>query len=320
VSQPGISPRVRSWGRRQLYSLLSSLGNLLDHRIGTLMTILVIAIALVLPLGLFVTLQNLQTVDLQQDEWSAITVFLTPDATHASASELARQINQSVTSQVDLISPEQGLEEFKQASGFGAALDVLDSNPLPWVLQVKPVVTDSAPMRNVVADLQAWLEEQSLVDSVLVDFKWLQRLSGLLNLGDAFVSILSVMFALAVVVVIANTIRLDVASRADEIEVLSLVGASNGFIRQPFLYSGFWYGLLGAILALAMLAIALDYLGEPLADLVDAYGNAFLLQGLGFTDSLLVLLSGSILGFLGAWISVERYLRLLRRGERLRRL
>jgi cell division transport system permease protein len=127
------------------------------------------------------------------------------------------------------------------------------------------------------------------------------------------------MFSLAVVVVVANTIRLDVAGRAEEIQVLSLVGAGNSFIRQPFLYSGFWYGLLGSLLALILLNLSMYYLKHPLERLLESYGNAFSVKSLGVVDSLLVLLVGSFLGLSGAWLSVQRYLRHLRESGTLGR-
>jgi cell division transport system permease protein len=157
------------------------------------------------------------------------------------------------------------------------------------------------------------------VDIVQVDHKWLQRLAGLLELGEAFVTVLSVMFSLAVFVVVANTIRLDVANRSEEIEVLSVVGAGDNFIRQPFLYTGFWYGLLGALFALVLLSISVLYLQGPTEDLLDAYGNSFEIQGLSASRVALVLLAGGALGFLGALVSVQRYLRQLKVGGRLGR-
>jgi cell division transport system permease protein len=142
----------------------------------------------------------------------------------------------------------------------------------------------------------------------------------LLELGRAFVTVLTVVFSLAVVVVIANTIRLDVANQAEEIQVLSLVGAGDGFIRQPFLYSGFWYGILGALLALILLSLAIFYRQNPLEHLLHAYGNSFELRGLMGQEAVLVLLTGGLLGFGGAWISVRRYLRELREGGLLDRM
>ena len=142
----------------------------------------------------------------------------------------------------------------------------------------------------------------------------------MLELGNALISVLTIMFSLAVVVVVANTIRMDVANRAEEIQVLSLVGAGNGFIRQPFLYSGLWYGLLGALLALLLFNLCLYYLRQPLELLLDAYGNVFVVQNLGGKGVILMLFAGGLLGFCGAWVSVQRYLREIREGGTLGRL
>lgn len=311
--------RFRSWGRRQLYSLFSSLGTLIGHRLGTLMTVLVLGIAMALPLGLYVAMKNLHGLDLRQEEWGAITVFLDIETTEAEALDLARVIEERADTSVVAISPEQGMQEFREASGFGEALDFFDDNPLPWVLLVTPQPGHHNAIGDAVGQLASWLGAREAVDFVQVDYKWLQRLAGLLALGDALIGVLSVMFSLAVVVVVGNTIRLDVASRSEEIQVLSLVGAGDGFIRQPFLYSGFWYGLLGALLALALLAIGILYLKYPLENLLDAYGKSLELTGLGGVQAIGALLAGGLLGLFGAWVSVERYLRQLRRLGRLGR-
>lgn len=307
--------RLRSWGRRQLYSFFSSLGALLSHRLGTLMTSLVLGIAMLLPLGLYVTVENLRNLDLQQENWGTVTVFLRPTAGEQQALDLAAQIEREHGAVVQLVTPEQGLAEFQQASGFGRAVELFEENPLPWVLQIVLQNPTGENIEPAARSISEWLLERDTVDSVQADFKWLQRLAGLLALGDAFVTVLTVLFSLAVVVVVANTIRLDVASRAHEIEVLHLVGASNGFVRQPFLYLGFWYGLLGALLALILLGLCMVYLAPPLERLLGAYGNTFEVTGLGAAGGLLVLLSGGILGLLGAFVSVQRFLRQFRLPE-----
>ncbi|HLF30376.1 MAG TPA: permease-like cell division protein FtsX [Xanthomonadales bacterium] len=311
---------VRAWSRRQVYSLLSSLGTLLNHRFGTIMTVLVLGIAMALPIGLYVALDNLRGIDLQTNEWGSITVFLHNRVTEPEVAELIKTINERGDAVAAAISPQQGMQEFRATSGFGAALDVLESNPLPWVLSVKPEVRVDRDLAKSVDDLAGWLGTLSAIESIQLDYKWMQRLAGLLNLGNALVSILSLMFSLTVVVVVANTIRMDVANRSEEIEVLALVGAGDSFIRQPFLYSGFWYGLLGSGLALVLLSASLAYLQAPLATLLDAYGNTFILKRLDPVQVGWMLLMGGSLGFLGAWVSVERYLRMLRRGGLLGRI
>jgi cell division transport system permease protein len=319
MSTSGLRRRSRAWGRRQLFSLFSSLGTLMSHRVGTLMTVLVLGIAMALPVGLYITVKNLRALDLQQEQWGTITVFLQADIGEEQAQQLMGMVEQESGARAEIISPELGMEQFQEASGFGQALDMFEENPLPWVLLVTPEPIEDETLETVVIRLEDWLLQRAEVDVVQVDFKWLQRLAGLLELGDALVSLLTVLFSLAVVVIVSNTIRMDVANRAEEIQVLSLVGAGNGFIRQPFLYSGFWYGLLGALLALLLFNLCLYYLSQPLERLLDAYGNSFTVQNLGVIGLLLVLLCGGLLGFFGAWVSVQRYLHQLRTGGMLGR-
>jgi len=302
-----------------MYSFFSSIGALLSHRVGTLMTVLVLGVAMALPLGLHVTLTNLEGLDLQEEEWGAITVFLNDDTRPEDAMQLADNVNTRGKASATLISPEQGMEEFIHSSGFAQAQELFDENPLPWVVLVTPRITEQQTLGSVVSELVSWLQEQPEVDQVQVDYKWLQRLSGLLDLGRAFVSVLTALFSLAVLVVVANTIRLDVANRAEEIQVLSLVGATDRFIRLPFLYSGFWYGLLGALIALALLSLSIFYLHDPLQHLLQAYGESFRLNGLDALEALIILLTGGLLGLGGAWISVQRHLRQLRMDGNLGR-
>ena len=315
-----IRRRFRAWGRRQLYSFFSSLGALLSHRLGTLMTVLVLGIAMALPLGLYVTLNNLSSFDLKQEDWGAITVFLAQEAGKEQALAFTEQINDRNDASAVSVSPAQGMEEFRDSSGFGQAIDVFEENPLPWVIMVTPISHAGGVLSDQVSHLESWLVQQEHVDMVQVDHKWMQRLSGLLDVVEAFITVLTLVFSLAVVVVVANTIRLDVANRADEIQVLSLVGAGNGFIRQPFLYSGFWYGMMGALFALILLAISVFYLQSPVQHLLHAYGNSFQLKGLTGKEVLWVLFTGGLLGFLGAWLSVQHYLRALRDGGQLVRI
>jgi cell division transport system permease protein len=215
-----------------------------------------------------------------------------------------------------LVSPSEGLSEFRTASGFGASLEMLEENPLPWLLEVTPEIGNGEAGAGA---LLFEIEENDTVELVQYDHQWLQRLARMLELGHALVSILGLLFSIAVVVVVANTIRLDVGTRAEEIEILALVGAGDGFIRQPFLYSGFWYGLLGGLLALLLLNISLLYISFPMARLLDTYGTGFDLHGPGWAGGGMLLLCGGLLGWLGAWVSVGRYLKQVRLGGGLGR-
>ena len=284
------------------------------------MTVLVLGIAMFLPLGLYVTLTNLEGMNLRQDEWSAVTVYFETGTKQAEVEQLTRTIEEKFQVQtVTMISPEQGMAEFREASGFGESLEILEENPLPWVMQVSPKSGPTGQLERRVNELTAFLQAVDGVEFIQFDHKWLQRLGRMMELGSAAVSMLILLFGLAVVVVVANTIRLDVASRAEEIEILALVGASNAFVRQPFLYTGFWYGLMGSILAILLLGLAMLYLGQPLALLLETYGTEFDLRGLGAGNTVLVLTSGGLLGWLGALITVQRYLLVLKVGGRLGR-
>lgn len=312
--------RNRAWARRHSYSFFSSLGVLLQHRLGTLMTVLVLGIAMFLPLGLYMTLNNLDGMNLRQDEWSAVTVFFKSGTTRTEVERVEDELQKNVDPKaVTIISPEEGMAEFRVASGFGESLDMLDENPLPWVMQVSPQPGPTEEVEKRVETLTVFLQSVDSVEVTQFDYKWLQRLGRMMELGKAAVSALILLFGLAVVVVVANTIRLDVASHAEEIEILALVGAGNAFVRQPFLYTGLWYGLIGSALALVLLSLTILYLGRPLGLLLETYGTSFDLRGLGVSDTLWVLLGGALLGWFGAWISVQRYLRRLKVGGRLGR-
>ena len=315
-----VRRKIRAWVRRHSYSFFSSLGVLLKHKVGTLMTVLVLGIAMFLPLGLYVTLENLDKLNLRQDEWSAVTVFFKPGTTQDEVRRVADDLEKRMQPEaVKIISPEEGMVDFREASGFGESLEMLEENPLPWVMQVSPQPGSTEQVEKSVEELTAFLQSVNSVEVTQFDYKWLQRLGRMMELGEAVVTILILLFGLAVVVVVANTIRLDVASHAEEIEILALVGAGNAFVRQPFLYSGLWYGLIGAFVAVVLLALGMLYLGRPLGLLLETYGSVFDLRGLGAYNTLWVLLGGGLLGWLGAWISVQRYLRLLKVGGRLGR-
>lgn len=315
-----IRRKIRAWLRRHSYSFFSSLGVLLHHRLGTLMTVLVLGIAMFLPLGLYITLANLEGINLHQDEWSAVTIFFESGSQEADVRRVADEIQSRFQpAMVEIISPEKGMENFRKDSGFGDSLSILNENPLPWVMQVSPQPGSTEQTALRVKELTGFLLSLDVVEVTQFDYKWLQRLGRMLDLGEAFVAVLIILFGMAVVVVVANTIRLDVSSRAEEIEILALVGAGNAFVRQPFLYTGFWYGLMGGLLAVALLGLTMLYLGRPLGLLLETYGTVFSLRGLDVYNAIWVLSLGGLLGWLGAWISVQQYLRRLTVGGQLGR-
>lgn len=299
---------VGIWLDQHLYSFVSSLGRAVRRPWATLLTIGVMAVAFVLPLGLWLALQNVGHFagDVQQSR--EIDLFLRSDTPAARAQALAQELRgRADVAQVDLRTPEQGLAEFRARSGLGASLDLLEGNPLPYLLVVVPQGEDA----RLVAALQA-LPETDLLQH---DAAWRERLAGWMGFGQRLVWVLAVLFGLGALLVVGNTVRLDIQSRREEIGVLQLLGASDGFIRRPFVYLGAWYGLAAGALALGLLTLAAAALHEPLAVLARSYGSPFALAGLDPVGATAVVAAATAVGWLGAWLVTGHFLRQTRPTE-----
>jgi cell division transport system permease protein len=232
-----------------------------------------------------------------------INLFLKTDVDAAAARQVADTLRgRADVAGVTLRSPDEGLAELRDSAGLGEALDALDDNPLPTLLIVTPAAAEDAP-------LAAALSALPQADLVQHDALWRKRLDGWLRFGERLVQVLSVLLGAGAVLVVGNTVRLDIQSRREEIGVLQLLGASDGFIRRPFLYLGAWYGFGAGVLALGLIAASGLALGPPLAELADSYGSHFALHGLDALHSALVLLGTLLLGWLGAWLVTGHFLR-----------
>ncbi len=302
----GAAALLRAWARRHAYSLLSSLGSLVRQPLASIMTIVVLAIALSLPAALHSSLTNLQQVG---DDWQrldSLTVFLEVGADSEQAAAMGEEIGgwQGVGS-VDSVSPDEALDELGADAGFSGAVEALSENPLPWVLEVSPELLSESELSR----LTRRLEGLDGVDLVLVDLRWLNRLENILDLLDSVVGMLAFLFAVAVVFVVGNTIRLDINNRREEIEVMALVGATDSFIRRPFLYAGLWYGLAGGLLAWAVVAGGLAFLRAPVARLAASYDSPFQLAAPDAAAVVLLVFGSGLLGLAGAWVAVGRHLR-----------
>jgi cell division transport system permease protein len=279
------------------------------------MTVAVIAVALALPGALWLLLTNAQRASAGWDSGARISVYLEPglDATgiDAAAERIAAHEGMRIS---ERLAPEQALAEFRRLAGFDQALGALEDNPLPAVVVVEPahsVGTRSAP---ALASLADQLKGIAGVDRVQVDLEWVERLYALLELVGRGVTLFTALLAAGVLLIVGNTIRLDILNRRQEIEVSKLIGASDAFIRRPFLYSGLWFGGLGGVGAWLLLALAGELLARPTARLASAYGSAFRLQGLGSDAALTLIAGGAGLGLLGAWLAVGRHLRAIEPG------
>ncbi len=285
---------------------LSAMGRLARQPVATAMTVIVIAIALALPGGLKVLVGNAAALSSAWEHAADFTVYLGLDTTDEAAAELAERIRaRDDVAAVEFINRDVALAEFRARSGIAELIDALDDNPLPHALVVRPT---SDPEVDVAA-LAAALDALPETDLVQIDTAWVERLRAILTLASRVVNIATLLLAAAVALVIGNTIRLEINNRRTEIEVMKLVGGSDGFIRRPFLYLGFWYGLAGALAACILIGITLWLLSAPVGRLAALYDSSFRLAGLGGGDWLTLIAGGAALGWAGAGIATARHLR-----------
>ena len=298
----GPFARLRSWLDLHFYSLVSSLGRMAQRPAAAMMTIGVMAIALALPLALWLTLANVQRFSGTVRASRQITVFLHQDIAMDRANALAAQLRaRHDVATVTVRTPDEGLAEFRKMSDLAPSLDVLEGNPLPPVLLIDPVDDGAA----LATSLQAMPE----AEIVQHDAVWRDRLSAWLAFGARIAWVLAALLGAGALLVVGNTVRLDIQSRSDEIGVLQFLGATDGFVRRPFLYLGAIYGLSAGGLALGLLALAGVALQPSLARLVTSYGGGFALQGPGFIGALALLGGALLLGWLGAWLATGHHLR-----------
>ncbi|WP_445156691.1 permease-like cell division protein FtsX [Halomonas sp. E14] len=299
------SNRFRGWLRHHRAMCVDSARRLLRRPIGSLLTMLAIAIALVLPAALWLTLDGARLLDAELTESATLTLYLVHDAGEAQAGRIEEAVAaHEGVARTRLISAAEGMAEFQQALGLADALGRLEDNPLPASIVVVPEDPGPAAVRALAGEL----ERLAGVDEVRLDLAWIERLRHLAELGRRLALALAVLFGLGVLLVVGNTIRLAVESRRQEIEVVMLIGATHAFVRRPFLYSGAWYGLGGGLLAWGLLSLGNLWLALPVSDLAASYGATYELPQLGPWGSATLLACSTLLGWLGAWIAVSRHL------------
>lgn len=307
-ARPGAGARLRAWWINHLHTLVASLGRLWRTPLASLMTAAVIGIALALPAGMQVILDNAQRLSANWDGSARISVFLKQEVTEKAGRALDAQLRQRPeVAESRYISSREALEEFRTLSGFGDALRALEGNPLPAVLVIRPSLAAGTPERveRLLAELQALAE----TDFAQLDMQWVRRLHAIMQIVRRGVLVLGALLALAVLLVVGNTIRLDIHNRRQEIEVIKLVGGTDAFIRRPFLYGGMWYGLLGGVIAWLLVAASLWLLKSPVRGLAALYQSGYNIEMMGAGATLGLLATAALLGWLGSWLAVGRHLK-----------
>lgn len=299
--------RLGAWVGYHIHSIAFSFHCVMRKPLATLLTVMALTLALALPLGLSIVLGNLRVLADSVQQSRQINLFLKTKVDVVAAQRLAEKLRGRPDVAVVVVrTPEQGLAELCEGAKLGEAIDALGKNPLPSLLVVIPSL--SAVDSEVARVLQALPE----ADLVQYDVLWQRRLDAWLGLGQYLVHILSALLGFGAVMVVGNTVRLDIQSRRHEIAVLHLLGASDGFIRRPYLYLGTWYCLAASLAAFGLLGLIGVVLRAPLMVLTDSYNSRFALHGLGISEGVMILGGILLLGWLGVWLVTGHFLRQMR--------
>ncbi len=292
--------KMKAYRDLHAHALFSSLGRLVASPFTSIMTIAVLAIAISLASGFYILVVNLQQLTGNLETSNQLSLFLRDDVSDAHANKLAESIRQNENVQdVKIISRKQALIEFQAYSGFGTAINALEENPLPIVIQVLP--KNSLEDKQGLEDLLKSFEQSPEVDFAQMDLQWIERLQSIMAVARLFATLLNLMLGGAVLFIIGNTIRLELHTRRDEVVIAKLVGATNGFIRRPFLYTGFWIGFISGVSAWFVVTTLMLVLRQSVEKLSGLYGDSFHLLFLNFTQTVALIGISSALGVLGSW-------------------
>ena len=304
--KPATLNKMGAYFLHHMQSLVFSLGKIYKTPTTTIMTVAVIGITLSLPGGFYLFLKNIDAVSGDFRSSSQIALYLDIELDEKKARALERQVaDMPEVAETEFVSKQKSLEKFRQTSGFGKSIDTLSSNPLPHTIIVEPASSaDTFAVKNLLNLLQTLPG----VEIAKLDTEWLERLYTILEIAKRSVAIITILFGFAVLLIIGNTIRLDIQNRYQEIIVTKLIGATNAFIRRPFLYGGLWYGLLGGLISWLIVEIGYLAISGPLERLNLLYQADLVLITFTFQDFIILISSSTLLGLTGSWIAVARHL------------
>jgi len=300
-----ITDKIKAYLLNHQQVGIQTLRNLFTTWLTSTMTWMVIGIAFALPTILYLLLTNLGNFGGSWDGKPRVSLYLGSEITESEGRKFAAQLTlNNWIMNTRYISAESALAEFEENSSLGDVLASLPGNPLPAVIEIESGSISPAEIKLKLTQLETRQE----VERISVDIEWIERLFALLALGERFVTAIGVFLGLGVVLAVGNTIRLAIENRRAEIEIIKLVGGTDRFVRRPFLYLGFWYGIGGALSAWLMVQASLSFLTVPIERLIHSYQNDFILKGLGVPETGVLLLIGAFLGIFGAAVAVGRHL------------
>ena len=293
------------WLAHHWYAFVLALKRLAGAPIGNLLSIIVIGIAFSLPAGIYMLLGNLQAFSTQVSGAPQLSLFLELDTNGDEVAQIAARLKEHPqVASFEFIPRDSALEQLKQSNGLADLVDSLERNPLPDAFVINARSLSPAALEELHAELQKWPR----IEHVQLDSAWAKRLDALINLGRLAVLMLAALLGFALVAVTFNTIRLQILTKRDEIEVSKLIGATNGFIRRPFLYFGAIQGMAGGMAAWLIISLGIHLIDDELRNLMRLYVVDFPLYHLSPEDSLTLLLLSACLGWVGAWLSVANHL------------
>ena len=306
--RPTFMQKLIALPMRHLQQAIGSLGDLWRTPFTTLMTIIVLGISLTLPATLHVFVKNAQSISHQWHSASQITLYLKLNISEKSAQAFVQRVElYPEVDTVTFISAKQAMEEFSKASGFGNALGYLDNNPLPATVLVTPTKRHSQSL--AAQELLEKLQQERVVELGQLDLEWLTRLEAIASLIEDIVLSIALLLCASVVLIIGNTIRLQILNQKQTIAVMKLVGATDSFIQRPFLYAGMWYGISGGLLATVLIWLLVSYLSDAISRLTEVYQQSFEFTALSGSEILVLLVFAVGLGLLGSYISVRKHIK-----------
>lgn len=306
----GLSQRLEAWRDNHRLVALQSIQRLIANPISSSMTLLVLAIAITLPAALNIAIGNFAQLSGQAGESVQMSIYLQADVATERGQLLARQIaDWQGVANTEYVSPQQARDSFSGIEGFDEIISSLPTNPLPGTIIVN--ISEDSLTVNQANELKSKAQSLESVELAKIDLEWLQKLRAIIGLAEQLAAGLTLLLGIGVVLVVGNTIKLAIDNRRDEIIVTKLVGATNAFVRRPFLYMGLWFGFGGAVLALIMLILCKLVITSSLEAISELYGADIGITGLGFAPALYILISGALLGWIGAWLASSRHIRAL---------
>jgi cell division transport system permease protein len=306
LDRPETANKLIAYFLHHLQSLVFSLGKIYKAPTTTIMTVAVIGITLSLPSGFYLFLKNIEAMSGDLSSSTQITLYLDLKTSQEAARKLSKKLtSREAIQETEFITRDTALKAFRESSGFGKSIDTLSNNPLPHTIIVIPRSDrDKFQIKNLLNSLQSLPE----VKIAKLDTEWLERLFTILEIAKRAVGIITLLFAFAVLLIIGNTIRLDIQNRYQEIIVTKLIGATNAFIRRPFLYGGIWYGLFGGIISWLIVELGYFAISGPLGRLNQLYQAELDIVTFSFQDFIILITSSTLLGLAGSWVAVAKHL------------